>query len=278
MPAIARFVKRKLNKFESYQALLRYLGQEMYGNDTVEKLNVIHSSIVSYESNSSEYPENPTEAFLYHHHLFTHNVLNQSPFSFSLVFFDLRQNDMPSYFNLSASMFQRQAGIVLMHSSTPDAKLPVYTRLNHSQSYTKIFVPSVKPKFNIPTLDELYSDDPSFDDDRFKLLKWTLSFESKYLKAFDFQNYPDNYLLDSLTITFMLKQGIISLKEADLFIWTIKNVENRTIPDGLEPPAILDPRAFRLAFLYVRLFSNVARSIEVCGLKKRYWVIPAIIL
>lgn len=272
LPGIARYIRKTLSRIEDYPSLLRYLGKEVYGNTRQKTTNLLHASIMSYSVLPRNDPENPSNVYLDQHHLFTYNVLNQSPFNFSLVFFDLRQSDMPLYFDMGVSMFQRQAGIVLMHSSTPDANLIVNTKLSHSENYTKIILPSVKPPFEVPSLEELYSDDPSFDDDRYKLLKWSLRWEKEHLKSFNLQDIPDSYMIADLTIVFMLEKQIISSKEADIFLWTIKNVENGTVPEGIKPPTILDPRAFRLAFLFVKLFANVARSIEVCGLKKRYWV------
>lgn len=274
LPAIASFIRKILSRSNDYQSLLYSLGQKIYGNTAMNTLNCLHSSIMSYSVQDSD--TSWSSIYLHQHQLFTYNVLNQSPLNLSLVYFDLRQTDMPSYFDMSVSLLQRQAGIVLMHSTTPDANLTVYTKLKHTENYTKIVLPTVKPPFQIPLLEELYSDEPSFNDDRYKLLKWTLKWEKEHLERFDLQDIPDNYMIDELTIMFMVEKKIISSKEADIFLWTIKNVENGTVPKGIKPPIVLDPRAFRLAFLYVKLFANVARSIEVCGLKKRYWVNPEI--
>lgn len=175
-----------------------------------------------------------------------------------------------SYFEICAEMFQRQAGIILVNSSTPNARLTINTKLSYCRKYEKITLPPIHPPFEIPLLEELYSDDPKFDDLRLNLLKWTISWEK--LKDFDLRANPGNYMIDILTITFMAQKGIVSPVEADLLLWTVKNVENRTVPSGIKPPRALNERAFRIAFLYVKLFANVARSIEACGLKKLYWV------
>lgn len=271
LPAIARFIREVLSH-ESYSSMLRLLGDQMFSINDERALELLDSSIMSYSVTPTSEAVDPSHVHLSQHNLFIYNVLNKSPFCFSLVFFDLRQSDIPSYYYLSVPMFQRQAGVILKHSSTPYANLTVYTKLTHSLRYNKINLPSILPPFDVPSLEELYSDDRKFDVDRFKLLKWTLGWENEHLKDFDLQEIPDNYMIDDLTIVLMIEMKIIDSKEADIFLWTIKNVENKTIPKQLRPPAVLDPRAFRLAFIYVRLFPNVQRSIEVSGLKKRYWV------
>lgn len=63
---------------------------------------------------------------------------------------------------------------------------------------------------------------------------------------------------------------VITSKEADLILFSIKRTEQREAIS--RPPIRLDPRAFHIAFLYTRMFANVQRSIEVCGLRKKYWV------
>lgn len=275
LPAIADYIRKNFSQLENCSQLLEQLGQDMYGNTRRHTLDCIKASLESYSVHSKEDEnsdhDNPLNVYLHQNYLFTYNVLNKSPLNFSLVFFDLLQRDMPnSYFSISQEMFQRQAGIVLVNSSTPNAILTVYTKLSHYRKYTKVTCPSIHPPFEVPLLQELYSDDPQFDDIRFVLLKWTIDWER--LKNFDLRLIPANYMIDVLTITFMAQQGIVRPKEADILLWTVKNVENGTVPKTIKPPIMFNSRAFRIAFLYVRLFTNVARSIEVCGLKKLYWV------
>lgn len=272
---IADYVTKNFSKLKDYSHVVEQLSKDLFGNIKSHNLERIKASLNSYavhlKDDESSDQENPLNVYLHQNHLFTFNVLNNSPLNFSLVFFDMRQRDMPnSYFEICAGMFQRQAGIVLVHSSTPNASLIVYTKLSYHSEYSKITLPSIHPPFEVPLLEELYSDDPQFDDIRFALLKWTINWAK--LKDYDLRAIPGNYMIDVLTITFMAQKGIIWPKEADILLWTIKNVENGNVPKEIKPPVILHSRAFRLAFLYVKLFANVARSIEVCGLKKLYWV------
>lgn len=275
LPAIADYIRKNFSQLENCSQLLEQLGKYMFGNTSRHTLDCINTSLESYSVHSKEdedpVHDNPHNVYLHQNHLFTYNVLNKSPLNFSLVFFDLLQRDMPkSYFSICQEMFQRQAGIVLVHSSTPNAVLTVYTKLLHYRKYTTVTCPSIHPPFEVPLLEELYSDDPQFDDIRFALLKWTIDWGK--LKNFDLRLIPANYMIDVLTITFMAQKGIVRPKEADILLWTVKNVENGTVPETIKPPIVFNSRAFRIAFLYVKLFANVARSIEVCGLKKHYWV------
>lgn len=268
---LAGFIRVNVRKFENLQDLLSFFAKEIYGKRFEKSLKLLEQSINSY-SVLSVYEDNPHSDQLLKKNIFTFNILNRSPLNFSLVFFDLRQPKTPSYYQLSVSMFQRQAGIVLMNSENPSAPLTLYTKRFHEKSHEKVKVFAIPPPFEIPTLAELYSNNPVHDELRFNLLKWIVNWNG--LQKFDLRTIPCNYMIDILTILFMLSQEVITDKEADIFLWTIKNVEKRTVPESLEPPEFVEPRAFRLAFLYVKLFVNLARSIEVCGLKQRYWVSP----
>lgn len=271
-PALAKYIRKNFDSTKNHAQVLSFLAKEIYGNSNTLAMKRISDSIMSYNvhSKNDDSVVNPSEIYVQQHHIFTYNVLSGSPINFSLVFVDLRQNDMLPYFGLAAPMFQRQAGIVLRHSVTSDALLKVYTKTSHRENYRQLVLSPVQPPFEVPLLEELYSDDGKFDAQRFELLKWTINFNK--LKDFELRDIPANYMIDVLTLVFMRQERIITSKEADIFLWTIKNVENQLIAKDIKPPPELDPRAFRLAFLYVRIFANVARSIEVCGLKKRYWV------
>lgn len=82
--------------------------------------------------------------------------------------------------------------------------------------------------------------------------------------------------MQKIDLKFVLKvqKEALTSKEADLILYSIQRTYQRDTIS--RPPNRLDPRAFHIAFLYTRMFANVQRSIEVCGLKKKYWVSPFI--
>lgn len=272
-PALAQYIKKNFIGKANHEEVLSFMGKEIFGKVNQAVLSRINDSINSYRVNFKLKEDNENSelnSLLRNHNVFTHNVLTGSPVNFSLVFYDLRRQDIPNYYKLAVPMFQRQAGIVLIHSGL--SVMPrIYTKSSHFGKYRQEFVPKIFPPFEVPLLNELLSDDPQFDDDRFNLLKWTLNWEER-LKDFPIQNIPGNYMISVLTLAYLKHNEAITDKEADIFLWTIKNAERNLIPYFIQLPEVCDHRAFRLAFLFVRMFANVGRSIEVCGLKKRYWV------
>lgn len=269
---LAKFITNNFKDRLDQEKTLAILSQTIFKSTGRNLYDVLKSSIEFYNMQNEPSLEspNPLSIHLLQHNLFIYQLLNKSPTNLSLVFFDCREDDMPQYFDLMVPLVQRQAGVVLMHSPCDFPCLTVYSKANHKSEYDKFVFLPIWPPFKVPTLVQLLSEDPEFDESRFDLLKWIVGWET--LKCFDLSKIPSRYLIDVLTLVFLLQRSVISLKEANLILWTIKNAEEKTIIRNIQPPEFLDHRAFRVAFMYVKSFANVARSIEVCGLKKRYWV------
>lgn len=276
LPEIASYVKKITHRCASHRLIIKVLSEKICGkpnNETLQQL--LNASIVSYDVKSEksdiELNENNQWSFLLrNHHLFTYSILNKLPINFSLVLFDLRWKDMPSYFDMCAPMFERQAGIVYSLTSMPLSELTVYTKISQEKDYGNIQLWPFFPPFSLPSLVELYSNDLAFDELRYNLLKWCINWNQ--LQFYNLLVIPPNLMISVLTVHFMSLECAISPKEADIILWTVKNAENGTIPLDLKPPRVLHPRAFRIAVLFVKLYANTARCIEVCGLKNRYSV------
>lgn len=264
---ISYYIRKTIGNME-HHSVLQFLGHEIFGSTQHTYIGRINDSINSY--NVTDGIESVNSDQLKQHNLFTYNVIEGSPLQFTLTFFDLRKNDMKRYDELSIPMLQRQAGILFLQESRPDQKVKIQTKTTHAGQYSEFLVVPEIPVIQVPSREQLCSDNSEIDDTRYALLKWSINWEK--LQPFHLQEIPSNYMIAILTILFMKYEGVIDDKEADIFLWTIKNSENELVPMNLPAPKRLDPRAFRLAFLYVKLFANVARSIEVCGMKKKYWV------
>jgi len=272
-PALAEYVRTNFPEHADHMASLKKLADEIFKDTSDRCINRILASIKSYSTDFNEIkPDDPTLRYcLQHHHLFSFNVFNRSPFNFSMVFFDLRKTDMPSYYDLSVPMLQRQAGVLqASYQLNYGVKLIVYGKRFHIEKHQPHQVSPIMPFFDVPPIEELYSESNKYDALRMKLLKWTVDW--KKLKHFDLEEIPDRYMIDVLTLVFLLRKNAITSKEADILLWTIKNAENKTIPSNMLYSEHLSARGFRVAFLYTKIYTNVMRSIEVCGLKRRYWV------
>ena len=60
---------------------------------------------------------------------------------------------------------------------------------------------------------------------------------------------------------------MLSVAEADVILMTINFGNLKMIPFEMEPPQILNQRAFRLTFLFTKIYANVRKCLSVAGLK-----------
>lgn len=266
---IAELIRNKIS-IKSHDEILAFLGVNLLGFRDNYSNKIINASINSYSVQQEEKPEDPYDYLLKDHKLFTRNVLSNAPFNFSLIFYDLEIYSMPSYFDIAIPMFQRQAGIVFAQANVEGFNLNVYCKQLSSTNYGIHSIPPVLPPFEVHSMEDIHSDDESFDDHRFKLLAWSICWQK--LHNFNLRQIPPRYMIDILTLVFLVQSQIITAKEADIFLLSIKNVEQGKVEINTKSLKTLDSRAFHIAFLYTRTYTNVARSIEVCGLNKLYGV------
>lgn len=54
--------------------------------------------------------------------------------------------------------------------------------------------------------------------------------------------------------------------EADIILFSISKVELGEFEEIIDYPSKLDPRAFRIALLFAKIYSNINGALEVVGL------------
>lgn len=270
---IADFVRAKTLAFKKYADLLQYLTISLFGYDDDVGKKLINASINSYSiyRRKEDEHEGPFDYLLNSHKLFTRNVLSNTSFNFSLAFYDLETHNSPTYFDIAVPMFQKQTGIIFKQAKVEGFNLKVYCKQFSTSNHELYDVPPIFPPFPVLSLEAINSNDNHNDDDhRFKLLAWSISWEK--LQNYDLRQIPSRYMIDVLTLVFLVQNYVLTTNEADILLLSIKNVEQGKIKFPQKRLRILDPRAFHIAFIYTKTFANVARSIEICGLAERYGV------
>lgn len=162
-------------------------------------------------------------------------------------------------------------GIVLQHRKVSEQEeliFSYYTKRNHADSYEAEQLMPEYPKKRVPDLVELLDREkyPEHDASRFELLKWVLDVSAENLNLIVVEPKYFEYFLPILTLYFMVKKNFITTTDADIILLSIKHIIENSIPEYVRPP-IVDPRAFRIAFLYLKLFQDCLRCIEICGLR-----------
>lgn len=174
---------------------------------------------------------------------------------------------MPIYHDVAVPLFKRQLGVYFYteKNKTPEMTFEIYSRKVHVGSFEKFIVNPVYPEMQVPPLIELMDHEYSeHDDDRYSLLKWMIGYKSEK----NLKEIPKAYFLDIVTIIMMQDLKIVTTDEADIFLYTFKNVVEDKISKTIEYPKILNERAFRLAFVFQKIRECVYISLEVVGMKK----------
>ncbi|XP_070506622.1 uncharacterized protein [Chironomus tepperi] len=280
-------IQQRNNPKIRFPAIANYIrSHRLFGNDNVavEVAYAIYRHRSEYTSNKNKFvkkvqdsidfydidfeiPEikDDTQYFCSENSLiFALSILKLMPFTFTLNYFD--QERPANYFESVNSMFSKQLGIILNDKSVEQYK--IYSKLSYNDpEYSIIEVDKSTPNILIPPLIELLdrSEFPKHDRIRFKLLKWLISEEN--LHSVNLKSVPENILKDILVLVYMVNEGFIDVKEADIILLSIKHVRDGCVLKNLKAPEILHPRAFYASILFSKCHIYVARSLEVTGLK-----------
>ncbi|CAO1410086.1 unnamed protein product [Diamesa hyperborea] len=269
---IANFIKNSLPT--KYDDVIYEIGKQILYDTSDEALDHIHKSLNFYSIEFEKKDYRTTEPLL-HKCLenglnFIFSVLKEDPINYSLMCYDLRQDDFPLYFDLVVPMSQRHFGLLLQHKQRNDLQVKIYTQKSHNDTTRPHFISPVYPPIVAPPLMNLIFDDDEGNDNlndlRFNLLKWLVCWDrlgNKDLKAI-----PKEYLIDVLVLVVMKEFGIITTLEGDIFMLTIKSATLNMITKEIQYPEVLNSKAYRLAFIFLKLHSQLRRSLQMCGLRK----------
>ncbi|XP_070506853.1 uncharacterized protein [Chironomus tepperi] len=264
-PAIAQYIKeRQLVMSRNMHSLIAYAIFRSNYDSYVKK---IKDSIEFYDINF-KVPKltDPTEIFLRENRLnFSFMILKHIPQTFTLNFFDVTRSD--NYFESINKLFSKHIGIILNDNPLQNYKIVSKMSFNDAE-YTSFKVDKAIPTCKVPQLTELFdrSQHPEHDKTRIDLLKWLISEEK--LNDVNLESIPINILLDILALTFMVNEGFIDVIEADIILLSIKQVQDKAVPENLKAPEILHPRAFTISILFSKCHFYATRSLEVTGLKE----------
>lgn len=158
----------------------------------------------------------------------------------------------PNYNNALMGFFKKKYGVLFQHKRFNEV---------YEENYEPIY-----PDATVPPLMELLNreEHPEHDTLRFKLLKWMINDE--LLAPHDLAMIPKKYLLHLLTLVFMTTHSFIKVSEADLILYTIRQVELELVPVALEAPEIIDERAYRISVQFNKLMKHMIESFTFLGL------------
>lgn len=181
----------------------------------------------------------------------------------------MQQRNFPDLTGCLMRLDQRLLGIIFQHqlnSMQESLVLCTHSKRNHDEPFMAGQLSPEYPERIVPDLMQFLDRQnfPELDDARFELLKWVLEISSEDIQI---TRIPAVYFRPILTLYFMVREGFITVKEADIVLLTVKHVVLDTIPEYDRPPVVAS-RAFQVAFSYLKFYGDAGRCIKTCGLRE----------
>ncbi|XP_050081735.1 uncharacterized protein LOC126569007 [Anopheles aquasalis] len=236
-------------------------------------------SVYFYSTNPSllSRPMDPMEAFLIEkEHSFVLSVLKGTAHNSTILFFDYRSTQLGNYFDIIVPLIARTAGVILYHRQHERKEMTILAKRGHREPYDEHIVPAIFPTDIIPPhVMELLSEDESLQASlkqrKLHLLRWVCSDD---VDDGLLQTVPSKLVTTVLTLVTLVRNDALLLFEADLLLSIVQDEINggfNSHPTIERYPVRVDPRAFRIAFLFQKVYSHIARSAKSFGLPADYY-------
>uniref|UniRef100_A0A182PJG2 Asteroid domain-containing protein n=1 Tax=Anopheles epiroticus TaxID=199890 RepID=A0A182PJG2_9DIPT len=248
-----------------------------------EAYELFRQSVAFYQVD--EHPENerkhtndPFAYLLQAEHFFTYSILTGEPFNVTLFFFDYRSNEFGKYHEIVEPIISRIGGILLYHHRHERQHVTVMMKRHHKESNSFGDVPVTYPSaITPPPVRELIAKDEneppgspsSLLSLKLQLWRWVCSDDLLHDERFN--GIPSAFMCTVLTLYRLRQCGAIRIFEADLLLVIAQQLSTRTFDPLQEPsPQRLISRAFRLAFLFQKVYGHMERVSKALGLPDEY--------
>uniref|UniRef100_A0A182WFC8 Uncharacterized protein n=1 Tax=Anopheles minimus TaxID=112268 RepID=A0A182WFC8_9DIPT len=162
----------------------------------------------------------------------------------------------------------------LLCGSQERQHMTVVVKRNHHESHTFVTVPVIFPTaITPPQMKDLISKDATMQTSllqrKLQLLRWVCS--DDLIDREEFNAIPSSLLLTVLVLYRLRQYGAIRMFEADLLLLIAHQVTMGLFDPAGEPyPQRLISRAFRLGFLFQKLYAHFARVAKSLGVPEEY--------
>ncbi|XP_052866728.1 uncharacterized protein LOC128272886 [Anopheles cruzii] len=200
-------------------------------------------------------------------------VLNGAPQNCTLFFFDYRSDDLGNYFDIVVPLIAKVAGIILYHRQHERDHITLVAKKGHEVAYAHHNIAAVFPSdINVPHFMDMLSRDDAMMaallERKLQLLQWVCSdvVEDNALAA-----VPRGLKVTVLTLVRLVECRIVHVFEADLLLLIAHELQTgQFVPSREQCPTQLNPRAFRIGFLFQKVYQEFARAAQTVGLSSDY--------
>ncbi|XP_053663334.1 uncharacterized protein LOC128712467 [Anopheles marshallii] len=225
-------------------------------------------------SEATQTDEDPFSFLLQAQQMFAYRILTGIPMNCTLLFFDYRSAELGNYFDIIAPIFARWGGVLLYHHRQERQHVTLVVKRNHYDSHGFVDVPVVFPStITPPKVEDLISKDPTLVNSLLKrklqLLRWVCS--DDLIDQEQLNSTPSSLLLTVLVLYRLRQYGAISIFEVNLLLCIAHQVSIDKFDPAKEPyPERLNSRAFRVGFLFQKLYEQFERVTKALGLPEEY--------
>ncbi|XP_031625913.1 uncharacterized protein LOC116342439 [Contarinia nasturtii] len=263
---VARYVRRvghvNLNDSDITQIIQHVFG---YIDDDLQR--VFRQSLNAY---NTDFPaihiDDPLEKKLLLTKMYRPYMSNLSSINgFTLPYYDMRGSatNTISFSMMLIHWIQRRKGI-LRQTSKESQTFLVLAKKEINQHFMAHSEEPIYPEFALPTLNQLYLDDESnIIETKWNIFGWIMSFSDDVISLI--KNVPKDFLLIICILTPLVKNGLISIEEADGILYT-ESMVYANVAANVEYPAVLVPKYVRAAHLYNITFAHVRNNFAIAGL------------
>ncbi|XP_039432270.1 uncharacterized protein LOC120414984 isoform X1 [Culex pipiens pallens] len=272
---LARFVDQQQISARTHEVDLRKLVFHVFGEEDDELFQRFQKSLDLYDLDKW----NPIQTVKHDQTVnllltlsskFMYQIYMGHPFEMTGFVTDLREHQVGwRYPQLAIRLEQRKVGIILYHREN-STLMRLVTKLSHDEDYTlHVFNAEFPQNIRVPPLLDLLSKQPdiqaSLYETKLALLCWIASDTLN-----SHQLAPTPYILHPtlLTLYFLLESRVLHLFEADLLLQIAFDVafERCDLLRVQYPRGEFNPRAFRIAFLYPKMYNHLAKAVRDVGL------------
>ncbi|XP_058058816.1 uncharacterized protein LOC131209710 [Anopheles bellator] len=212
-------------------------------------------------------------------HYVTESILNGEPQGITVYFIDTRsKQEIGCHFEIITTLAARIAGVVLFHRRAAPKDVIVVTKRSYLEPFDYHSIPVIYPAgIGPPQLSELLSEDgwmmTELLERKLQLLRWVCC--SEHVTDQAVLAVPKELTVTVLALVILIEFRALHVFEADLLLWIAHELTTGMFDPSCEPqPVCIDPRAFRVVFLYQSIYWNVLRAVKVLDLPVEYRLTP----
>nr|XP_029712871.1 uncharacterized protein LOC109402266 [Aedes albopictus] len=261
---------RELNLRRGSTKITMGLYNKIFGTQNYNNKISFENAVQFYDTDYAiQQPIVPSE--MHHYPNCALSIILGIPGSIRLPCLDLRE---ANYSQIALYMYRRQVGVLFFHRSDVSEQIltsPVFIKLSHYDTYRIIDTTPITPPLSIkvPLLEELYSLDPQISESlevtKYRMLTWVVSDTLTYEEIC---HIDPRYLLDVLTLYFLIETNLLDIMTADIILLTIDDCIKNRIPWEIPLQRPRKPNV-TTSFRYTNFYAMMYFNAETVGLRKQ---------